>query len=138
MRKLLELTAAARIPVFWILPPIRAHIQSERDSKGFDNLYLRRSFGLYEQFPNLSLVDARHAGFPDSAFFDLAHLNRSGAQALSAALGDVIGAQLAGENKFSRRVIELPSYRAVKLDPLPEDLDSSRVALGFSPLPKLK
>jgi hypothetical protein len=138
MRRLLELTAAARIPVFWVLPPIRAHLQAERDSKGFDNLYLRRAFGLYKQFPNLTLVDARHAGFPDSAFFDLAHLNRSGAQALSAALADVIGSALAQRNSACLRVIELPRYRAFNLDPLPEDLDSSRVALKLGPLPRLK
>jgi hypothetical protein len=138
IRRFFELAAAARIPVFWVLPPIQAQIQAERDAKGLDKLYLRRAYGLRARFPNLWLVDGRHAGFPGMAFFDTSHLNRSGAQALSAALAGVIGPVLDGGSNSSCRVIELPRFRAFALDPLPEDLDSSRAALGLARLPRWK
>jgi hypothetical protein len=132
MRRFLELAAAHKIPVFWVLPPIRVDYQAGRDKRGLDDLYLRRAYALFTRFPNLYLLDARHSGFPDAVFFDPSHLDRAGGLALSAAVARVIGSVLDDGENTCPRVVELPPYRAFALETPPEDLESSRERLGFS------
>jgi len=131
MRRFFELAAARKIPVFWVLPPIRADYQARRDERGLDEIYLRRAYGLFARFPNVYLLDARHSGFPDRVFFDPSHLDRAGGLALSAALARVIGSVLDGRDSLSPRVVELPRFRAFALETPPEDLETSRVLLGL-------
>jgi hypothetical protein len=133
MRRFLKLAAAKRIPVFWLLPPIRMQLQAGRDQGGFDDRYLRAISKLFVRSPNVFLVDARHSGYPDRAFFDVAHLDRSGALALSAGLASAIGTVLDGGKTPPSRIFQLPPFRDYALDPLPEDVDTSRVALRLAP-----
>jgi hypothetical protein len=130
MRRFLELAAGRQIPVFWLLPPIRSHIQAGRDQQGYEDSYMRQMYGLYDRFSNLYLVDARHAGFPDDAFCDHSHLTRTGAMALSAALARAIGSVLGGGPKPPTRLVALPRFQQYGLDPPPEDLGTSAIALS--------
>jgi hypothetical protein len=128
LRKLIALASAHGIRVFWALPPIRSEIQAKRDEGHLDDLYLRRAYWLFARFSNVTLIDGRHAGYPASAFFDPAHLRRSGALALSTALAQTVRAALERPGG-SARVLELPQYRPVVFEPVPEDLATSRIAM---------
>jgi hypothetical protein len=132
MSRFMELAAAHKIPVFWLLPPIRARVQAAREQRGLEALYIQRAYRLYERFPNLYLVDARHAAFPDTAFFNALHLDRTGALALTQGLARVIRSVLDGGQMGPSRVLELPRYREVGMDQGLEDLDTSRAMVGLA------
>jgi hypothetical protein len=133
IRRLLELADSRHIPVFWVLGPIRAELQIKRDAKGLEAAYVRRVNEFCARFPNLYVIDARHAGFPDTAFWDPMHLDRSGALALSCAVARVIDTVLNRPNMLAARRFELPPFQDVTIDAPVEDLDASCVVLGLAP-----
>jgi hypothetical protein len=133
VRRFLELAASRHIPVFWVMPPIQQRLQDGRDERNLDQAYVECVFKLLKRFPNNVLVDGHHSEFPDSAYWDPSHLNRTGALALSSGIAQVIGSVLDRGGHASARVIPLPRFQEFTLDPPPEDLDSSSVALGLPP-----
>jgi hypothetical protein len=138
MRKFFALAAEHHIAVLWLLPPIRAEFQARREQRGCEEIYLRRAAEPLAQYPNLVLVDARHAHFPDTVFSDPSHLVRSGALALSAGLAEVVGSVLDRPDLVASRVIALPGFRSIALDPPPEDCPTSMALLGLGPGPVRK
>jgi hypothetical protein len=133
MRRFFKLAGSRGIAVFWLLPPVQKQLQCRRDQAGFDDCYLRAISGLFVRCPNVFLVEARHSGYPDNAFRDDTHLCRTGAIAMSADLARIIGTVLEGGKIPSSRIFQLPSFRDFRFDPLPEDVDASRVALRLAP-----
>jgi hypothetical protein len=121
LKRFLDLAAARRVPVFWLMPPVHPGVQHGRDRLGLDAPYdalVRRCLTLY---PNLTVIDGRKAGYPASVFADPAHLDVEGANAfsddLAATLADLSNGGVAG-----RRWIELPPYRQRPVSHLVEDL----------------
>jgi hypothetical protein len=90
IRRFLDLAAARGIRVVWLLPPADP-----------ESLAIWGESGVFDRYPALLgrllvgrrhvvLVDARDAGYLRSAFHDLVHLNRRGAEAFSAELADLL------------------------------------------------
>src|SRR5262249_14130683 len=90
--------------------------------------YDRFVWSMLAQFPNLSVVDARHAGYDLSVFVDPVHLDRDGAAALSEDLASVLQDAL-GHAEPVPRWIELPAYHERPASVRLEDVDQSRIAV---------
>jgi hypothetical protein len=119
--RFLQLAGSRGVPVFCVLPPIHPEVQVLRDRYGWDadlSGYIR---GLTRWFPNLTVVNGRHAGYPPEAVADMTHLSRPGAVAFSDALAGVIGeclerrkarvASRAGPAPSAERWVGLPRWR---------------------------
>lgn len=103
-QRLLALAARHQIAVYWLLPPYSPGAQAHNEHRGEDALYdgfVRRTS---ERFPNVVVIDARHAGFARTEFFDHAHLDCDGATAMSAAVAEVLNGAPAAE-----RWVNLPT-----------------------------
>jgi hypothetical protein len=84
IEKILEIAAERRIPIFWVLFPISPKLQSLRDQSGADAQHDRFLKSIAVRHPGqLTVLDARHAGYPAHFFVDATHLNRRGALVLS-------------------------------------------------------
>ena len=129
LRKLLALATRERITVVWLLPPTSPAWQSRRESLGADRRYCDFVKTMQAEFPGIVVVDGRHAGYPQPAFFDLTHLHARGATELTLALAGLLGPILdvpPGRSAW----VELPPYRGREADPALEDLDRSKLAVG--------
>jgi lysophospholipase L1-like esterase len=126
--RFLSLAAARRIRVYWLLTPVTPEMQRERDRTGADARFSRFVASWQERCPGLVVLDGRRSGYGTGLFVDPIHLDARGAAALS---DDVAGVLAARGLREDRRWVALPRYRARPADPTLEDLDRSRVALGF-------
>lgn len=133
MREFLDLAENRSIPVLWLIPPLSPATQALRERQGHDAFYTRLVYSIQARYPNVTIVDARQAGFGDELFMDPVHLNRDGATTLSLRLAPVV-------LEVAREGGELPVPRSpawVALPPLPtqpplpvlEDIDESRLVL---------
>jgi len=84
VRRIAGLAAAYDVPVYWLVAPIAPEAQARRDALGLDAHHSKNLRAVAARSPNLTVLDARHAGYPASAFFDSCHLNDRGAGRLSA------------------------------------------------------
>ncbi len=131
VRRLCRLAAEHNIAVYWLLPPNTARVIAARDGNGVHARYDRFVRGLLAQFPNLVVIDARHAGYQNTVFVDPVHLDRDGATALSDDVADVLEHALSHSEPVARWV-ELPAYRERSVALRLEDVDQSRTALRAS------
>jgi hypothetical protein len=131
VRRLFRLAAEYNIAVYWLLPPTALKVVAHRDANGVHARYNRFVRSMQAQFPNVSVIDARHAGYQDSVFVDPVHLDRDGAVALSGAVADVLQDALSHAEPVPRWV-ELPAYRDRRITLRLEDVDQSRLALQQS------
>ena len=83
LRRFLDLAADRGIPVVWLLPPVTPELQALNDRSASESRYLAFVRRIQADFPDVAVVDARHAGFPLTAFTDPVHLDRQGATVLS-------------------------------------------------------
>lgn len=90
IHRFLKLAAANDIPVFWILTPVKAGLQTQCEASGFDADYTRYLQAVSACFPNVTVVDARHSGMDRKLFFDPHHLGKDGAKVFSRVLGDIL------------------------------------------------
>jgi hypothetical protein len=128
LRKLFSLAEERRIRVAWLLLPLSPGSQAADEFVGSESRY--ESFVRSEQarHPDLVVLDARHPGYEASFFHDAGHLNRDGAQALSAAVADVLrGGGL--DSASPERWVALPASRTPANEIPMEDLDQSWLAL---------
>jgi hypothetical protein len=122
LRRFLALAAAHRVRVFWLLPPVTPRFQARRDALGIEASHTQFVRRLQAEFANLTVIDARHAGYDHSRFIDPLHLDRRGAAALSAELAGILVRERDGREPIPRWV-SLPASR-------PEDGEApSRLAL---------
>lgn len=128
VRRLLRLAAENRVPVYWLLPPNVPRVMAHRDGCGVHATIDRFARGLLEQFPNLTVIDARHSGYDSSVFFDAVHLDRDGAVALSSDLADVLR-QSVIDSEPVPRWIDLPAYRDRPVTQPLEDVHQTRAAM---------
>ena len=127
--RLLELAAASGARTYLLLPPYSPATRALYRRRGLDALQALLARQVQSRFPGLVVLDARRSGYPDAAFADMVHLNRRGAVALSAALGDVLRDGRRGD---PRRWVELPPYREPTSRVALEDLGQSEVAWAAS------
>jgi hypothetical protein len=96
VERLLELADARGVPVFWLIPPVRAEVQARRDRGGLSAGYDAWLRDLQARHPRLVVLDGRRSGYPREALADLTHLNRTGTAAFSAAVGAALRDRLGG------------------------------------------
>ena len=88
IERILDTGANRKIPIYWVLFPLSPELQSLRDQSGADEQHDRFLKSLAARHPGqLTVLDARHAGYPPHFFVDATHLNRRGALAMTHSLG---------------------------------------------------
>ncbi len=145
VRRFLDLAEAHGVPVFWLLPPTHPALQLGRARHGWDAAYVAYLRRLQARYPRLTVVDARHAGYPAQALVDVLHLGRTAAIFYTDSLGAVLRDRLApaagprdrAADAALSRWVNLPRYDA----PAAADLaaaspveDLERSALASAPL----
>lgn len=90
LRRFLAQAAERQIPVFWLIPPFSPGCQAWRDQLRLDAPYDALLESLQREFPSLVILDGRRAGYPVTVFADSAHLDRTGAAALSAQVAEIL------------------------------------------------
>ncbi len=132
IRRLLDLTAARRIPVYWLLPPPNPSVQAIRDRNGSDDRYLALIRRLGATHPGLTVLDARHSGYDHSLHFDPVHLDHRGAAALSRSIADALATPPDLHPAPGPRVVDLLAYRDRPGGVPIEDLTQSTLAIRGS------
>lgn len=121
--RFLDLASSRGARVYWLLPPVSPAVQARRDASGADarlDAFLKQ---VQARHPRLSVLDARHCGYPSPVFQDARHLVAGGTLALSESVAEVIA------RNDRTPWISLPTYRPREPDPRLEDVNGSRIAL---------
>jgi hypothetical protein len=86
LRRFCALAAAHDIRVYWLWPTHSPAMQARREALGLDAPFEATVRRLQAEFPNLAVLDVRHAGLDAADFYDPGHLNGRGAAALTDAV----------------------------------------------------
>jgi hypothetical protein len=132
MKRFLDLARDRDIAVFWLLPPVHPVVIAERRRRGLEAPFERFVAEVQSRYPNVVVLDARHVGYGQEVFADIAHLDRDGAGVLSLDVAEALARHIDGRDP-SRRWIELPAYRERPIPVRFEDVDESRLALKIVP-----
>lgn len=131
LRRFLGLAEAEGIAVFWVIMPFSPEVQSRRESLGLDASYSRFVRRMQDEFPGLVVLDARHSGYGPGLHIDPIHLDRRGAAALSAEVGDAIRDALDGGRRPGGPTwLAVRDYEDRPTGAMIEDLEESRLAVG--------
>ncbi len=123
--RFLDLAHSRSIPVAWLLPPNHPAIEAEVLASGYDAEAARFVREVQGRHPGaVAVIDARRSGFGANEFSDGIHLNRRGALALSALLGEAIRGPVAAD-----RWVALDRGRVDRVDLSIEDVYQSALAL---------
>ena len=126
--KFMRLAGREGIAVYWLLAPPTRELQEGLERSGLDADHERFVRQVASQHPHVRVLDARHAGYPQSAHAgDPLHPSLGGAITLSVDVGRAIRADEAGENRSAW--VELPFYRDLGDVDEVEDIEESRIAL---------
>ncbi|WP_435015352.1 hypothetical protein TA3x_002890 [Tundrisphaera sp. TA3] len=123
LKKFFALAAEHDVRVFWLAPPMLPLVQEKFTKEGQDQKFDRLAKAVLSRFPNVTLLDARHSGYPASAFVDHGHLDRIGAKTWTVNIGQAIERKIAGSTE---RWVKLPAYNPLDDDPTIEDISQSR------------
>jgi hypothetical protein len=128
IRRLFALAAARGIRVYWLLPPVTPELQARREQAGAEAGFLRFVLAMQASVANVTVLDARHAGYDHSLFVDATHLDGQGAQALSRDVADVLRRDLERKGRAAGppRWVGLPAYHAGSVELALEDVEQSR------------
>lgn len=118
VHRLLRLARHHKIPVFCALMPVVPGLKAKSATGGMEPAYFAWLGKLQARYPNLTVLDWRNAGYPDSAFSDALHLDIEGSASVAMALADQLGRSLRGDHSAGRWVT-MPPFR----------VDGSQVAL---------
>lgn len=124
LHRFLKLADEYKVRVYWLLPPISPELHRGREQLGLETLHTQFVEEFLAQFPSLSVIDGRYAGYDHEAFNDAVHLNGQGASNLTEDL-----ASLLREEPVIRGWLRLPAYQGRPLDAPLEDTARSVVAL---------
>jgi hypothetical protein len=111
IEKFLALAASHNIRVFWLVPPMSPIIQNHLNETGIQARFDQLVKSIQARHPDLSVLDFSRSKYPWSAFFDVKHLNRDGAVALSRDLADALKSQLNNPASSSSAWVRFPDYR---------------------------
>ncbi len=109
-RKFLQLARDNHIPVYCALMPVDAALQAKSEGSGMEGRYVGWLRWLQGQYPNLYVLDWRHAKYPPLAFMDALHLNKDGVASISVALGAFLERSSRGEG-VDVRWVRMPEYK---------------------------
>jgi hypothetical protein len=123
------LAAARGVRVYWLLPPLVPQLQASRERSGAEARYVALVNATCRRYPNVSVLDARHSGYDPSLFFDVTHLTRTGAVALSVDVADALRRDLSASDRPGTRWVTLPEYRPKSVKAPIEDFDASMDAV---------
>jgi lysophospholipase L1-like esterase len=90
IRKFLDLAASRRLPVYWLLPPIHPRLQARFDASGDSARYDQMVRNAVAYYRNLTVIDARHAGYDPAEFIDGTHLSATGSARFSRRVAGVL------------------------------------------------
>lgn len=131
------LAAANHVQTYWLLPPFVPALQARRERSGVEARYMKLVQSALAKHPEVTLLDARHAGYGAGLFVDPSHLDRRGAVALSTAVASLLSRppqQLASASRW----LELPQYTPQEPRLPLEDLEQSRLAVRASGAAQLR
>jgi hypothetical protein len=128
IRRLLRLAASRQIRVFWLLPPLQPALQEHCERSGFDARHVEFVRGYQAKYPNVTVLDGRHAAYDPRVFFDPHHLARDGAAVFSSDVAMTVRRAIDSDPTLPRWV-NLPSYGKRRIDGPLEDVEQSRLAL---------
>ena len=130
--RLLRMTEAWRIPVYWILPPSVPERRVQLERSGVSAAYRSFVADRAAKFPSLTILDGERLGWSTTLFRDPLHVNREGAIKLSLAVAAATEPRLSGERSGPRwiNLITIDDREVAKYQNLLEDLDQSRAAIG--------
>ena len=130
LRRFLDLADSRQIPVFWVVMPFSPEVQSRREALGLDADYDRFVRRIRADYPDLVVLDARHAGYGPEVHIDPIHLDHVGAAAISADVGEQIRDRLDGPPADRDPTwVALRDYGDRPTGAVVEDLDRSRLAV---------
>ena len=110
LEQFLKLAASRDIPVFWVLQPNAAEVDTRREKAGYNAQFDVFVRSYLAKFPKLVIIDGRHIDYPYQVFTDPVHLDRQGAVAYSLGVADVLRAHLV-DRKPGLRWVALPDHR---------------------------
>jgi hypothetical protein len=84
---------------------------------------------LGSRYPNLTMIDARHAGYDKSVFVDEVHLDGEGAQVLSTNLGRLIRERLSAPSAGLPRWVSAARFTGPPAEYVLQDINGSRIAV---------
>ncbi len=134
-QRFVSLTTDRQIDAYLLLPPLVPNITQRREQTGAEGKYTAFIRSLQEHNPTLTVLDARQAGYPASAFIDPIHMNVRGALALSADVAAILKRDLdrpPGTPIPSKRWLPLPAYQERPMPTDLEDVERSRAKLNES------
>jgi hypothetical protein len=132
VRRILEVAAEHRIPVFWLLMPFSSEVEALRERKGLDVRYDRFVNRCQARYPNFVVIDGRRSGYDHAVHVDPIHLDREGALALSVDVAEILRRYLTDPTKLPRWVT-LPAYRTPVAEVPLEDANESQLAIRQVP-----
>jgi len=125
IRRFLDLAGERGIPVVWVLPPMLPEVRARMDEIGLTTIETELVELMRAAYPGLLVLDGRDAGYTAPAFCDDAvHLNRTGANAFSRDLADVLRHHL-GNPVTNSPIAKLPRYRPGPMEATMEDFAHS-------------
>ena len=129
IRRLLNLAATRNVPVYWLLPPLAPQLQARREQTGAEADFTRFVRSFQTPTANLTVLDARHAGYDHTLFVDPTHLDGQGAYTLSRDVADILRHDRASGGLGKQRWVDLPPYHACPVEVALEDIEQSRQAV---------
>jgi hypothetical protein len=105
LERFLALAESRGVAVYWLIPPFAPEVHERRASRGTDVAYARFVRSVAGRHPGVVVLDARGAGYDNTAHIDHLHLNRRGAAVLSGDLAAVLSGGPDG-----RGWIDLPAF----------------------------
>jgi hypothetical protein len=111
IEKFLALAASHNIRVFWLVPPMSPVIQNHLNGTGIQARFDRLVESIQARHPDLGVLDFSRSNYPWAAFFDVKHLNRDGAVALSRDLAVALKSQLNSPASSSSTWVRFPDYQ---------------------------
>ena len=127
IRRLLELAAAHKIPVFWLLPPVAPAKQAERDREGYTAYFTEQALRAEAAYHGVTVLDARRSRYRTALFHDAVHLDRRGALPGPPTWGRRLPAPWKVRLQAARWV-NLPPFRDRPVEIALEDVIESRLA----------
>jgi hypothetical protein len=127
VEKFLALAASHNIRVFWLVPPMSPLVQNHLNQTGIQARFDQLVKSIQARHPDISVLDFSRSSYPMSAFFDVKHLNRDGAVALSRDLAVALKSELNNPASSSSAWVRFPDYRP---DPAASRIEDVKVTLA--------
>ena len=129
--RFLDLAAKYGVTVYWTITPLSPLLQAECERSGFDARYAAYVRAWQARFPNLKVIDVRHAEYDPGVYSsDPAHLGRDGAFVFSVDVGEFLRRPGFGAGSDTERWATLPRFRRLTPDDEIEDDLTARISAG--------